>query len=100
MSEQLPPSTYGTRNPVVRFDDLVDAQDFILLSQERDPLGLGDRLRLVLGAIDEDGEHPQFLVATSDDAERLVGAGYQYGDASMPGLGHAEMGLEEPTLSL
>lgn len=91
-SDQLPAITYGTHRPVMKFDDLDEAQDFITQSAARDPLHLGEPLRLVLGDIDADGENPQFLVATADDAAFLVEAGYQYGDG---------VGLDEgQTLSL
>jgi hypothetical protein len=81
-SEMLSPAVFSTRFPIMKFDDMAEAQDFIARSNERDPLHLGDPLRLVLGDIDEDGESPQFLVAVADDAARLVEAGYEYGDSN------------------
>lgn len=78
----LPPGTFAiTSRPIMQFDDMREAQDFIAQADARDPLGLGTPLRLVLGDIDGDGEHPQFLVATDADAERLVRAGYEYADS-------------------
>lgn len=79
-SEKLSPETYRTDHPVMRFDDLGEAQGFITNSKERDPLGLGDPLRIVLGDYDTEHDVGEFLVATSADAERLVQAGYEYGD--------------------
>lgn len=81
--EKLSAAVYGTRLPIMKFDDMAEAQDFIARSDNRDPLRLGDPLRLVLGEIDEDGEKPQFLVAVADDAAHLVEAGYEYGDSNL-----------------
>lgn len=67
----------------MKFDDMADAMEFISRSGKRDPLHLGDPLRLVLGDIDGDGESPQFLVAVADDAAHLVDAGYEYGDSGL-----------------
>lgn len=91
-SHKLPAGTYGiTEQPVMWFDDEGEARGFIADAEARDPLGLGDHLRLVLGDIDEDGENPRFLVAVEGDARRLVEAGYQYGDAVV-----SDLGIDEP----